>query len=108
MSNKKSFKNLKIDYLLRNNPIEEYNLKDYLLKSEIKYKNVLKKEVGNVLHTVPSAVSDDPTLPRSQNAHCGKCGYNEAVFFQNDTSDAKNDTLVLIFVCCNCDYKWVA
>lgn len=72
------------------------------------YKNVLKKEVGNVLHTVPSAVSDDPTLPRSQNAHCGKCGYNEAVFFQNDTSDAKNDTLVLIFVCCNCDYKWVA
>jgi DNA-directed RNA polymerase II subunit RPB9 len=72
------------------------------------YKNVLKKEVENVLHTVPSAVSDDPTLPRSQNAHCGKCGYNEAVFFQNDTSDAKNDTLVLIFVCCNCDYKWVA
>ncbi|KAL3815777.1 hypothetical protein ACHAXA_001671 [Cyclostephanos tholiformis] len=72
------------------------------------YKNVLKKEVGNVLHTVPSAVSDDPTLPRSQNAHCGKCGHNEAVFFQSDTSDAKNDTLVLIFVCCNCDYKWVA
>ena len=72
------------------------------------YKNVLKKEVGNVLHTVPSAVSDDPTLPRSQNAHCGKCGHNEAVFFQSDTSDVRNDTLALIFVCCNCDYKWVA
>ncbi|KAL3777950.1 hypothetical protein ACHAW5_008353 [Stephanodiscus triporus] len=71
------------------------------------YRNVLKKEVGNVLHTVPSAVSDDPTLPRSQNAYCGKCGHNEGVFFQNDTSDAKNDTLVLIFVCCNCDYKWL-
>ena len=72
------------------------------------YKNVLKKEVGNVLHTVPSAVSDDPTLPRSQKAHCGKCGHNEAVFFQSDTSDVRNDTLALIFVCCSCDYKWVA
>ena len=72
------------------------------------YQNVLKKEVGNVLHTVPSAVSDDPTLPRSQHAHCAKCGHNEAVFFQSDTSDIRNDTLALIFVCCNCDYKWVA
>mmetsp|Transcript_10452 Transcript_10452/g.22336 ORF Transcript_10452/g.22336 Transcript_10452/m.22336 type:complete len:183 (-) Transcript_10452:1421-1969(-) len=72
------------------------------------FQNVLKKEVGNVLHTVPSAVSDDPTLPRSQNAHCAKCGHNEAVFFQSDTSDVRNDTLALIFVCCNCDYKWVA
>ena len=72
------------------------------------YQNILKKEVGNVLHTVPSAVSDDPTLPRSQNAHCDKCGHNEAVFFQSDTSDVRNDTLALIFVCCNCDHKWVA
>lgn len=77
-------------------------------QGQLIYKNVLKKEVGNVLHTVPSAVSDDPTLPRSQNAHCGKCGHNEAVFFQSDTSDVRNDTLALIFVCCNCDYKWVA
>lgn len=77
-------------------------------QAQLIFKNVLKKEVGNVLHTVPSAVSDDPTLPRSQNAHCGKCGHHEAVFFQSDTSDVRNDTLALIFVCCNCDYKWVA
>ncbi|KAL7553559.1 hypothetical protein ACHAWF_016847 [Thalassiosira exigua] len=77
-------------------------------QGQLIYKNVLKKEVGNVLHTVPSAVSDDPTLPRSQNAHCGKCGHHEAVFFQSDTSDVRNDTLALIFVCCNCDEKWVA
>jgi DNA-directed RNA polymerase II subunit RPB9 len=72
------------------------------------YRNVLRKEVGNVLNTVPSAVSDDPTLARSQNANCAKCGHNEAVFFQGDTSDARSDTLALIFVCCNCDYKWVS
>jgi len=71
------------------------------------YRNVLKKEVGNVLHTVPSAVSDDPTLARSQNASCENCGHNEAVFFQSDTNAAQNDSLALIFVCCNCDHKWV-
>lgn len=69
------------------------------------YRNVLKKEVKNVLHTVPSAVSDDPTLPRSQNASCGNCHNNEAVFFQSDTG--QSDSLALIFVCCSCDHKWV-
>mmetsp|Transcript_13510 Transcript_13510/g.20572 ORF Transcript_13510/g.20572 Transcript_13510/m.20572 type:complete len:158 (-) Transcript_13510:188-661(-) len=71
------------------------------------YQNILKKEVGNVLHTVPSAVSDDPTLARSKRANCTNCGHNEAVFFQSDTKDARSDTLALIFVCCNCDHKWV-
>jgi len=70
------------------------------------YRNTIKKEVGNVLSTVPGAVSDDPTLPRSQNASCANCGHNEAVFFQSDTGHS--DTLALIFVCCNCEHKWVA
>ena len=69
------------------------------------YRNEKKKEVGNILHTVPSAVSDDPTLARSQNEDCANCHHNEAVFFQSDI--AQSDSLALIFVCCNCDYKWV-
>lgn len=69
------------------------------------YRNEMKKEVGNILHTVPSAVSDDPTLARSQTTICGNCGHNEAVFFQSDI--AQSDSLALIFVCCNCDHKWV-
>ena len=69
------------------------------------YRFDLKKEVGNILHTVPSAVSDDPTLARSQNANCANCGHNEAVFFMSDST--QSDSLALIFVCCNCDYKWV-
>lgn len=69
------------------------------------YRNQLKKEVGNVLNNVPSAVSDDPTLARSFDAQCENCGHNVAVFFQ--PSDARSDTLALIFVCCNCDHKWV-
>ena len=69
------------------------------------YRNEKKKEVGNILHTVPSAVSDDPTLARSQNEDCANCHHNEAVFFQSDI--AQSDSLALIFVCCNCDHKWV-
>jgi DNA-directed RNA polymerase II subunit RPB9 len=72
------------------------------------YKNILKKEVGNVLLTVPSSVSDDPTLPRSDQVTCPSCSHHEAVFFQGDTSDARSDSLALIFVCCNCDAKWIA
>lgn len=72
------------------------------------YKNVLKKEVGNVLSTIPSNMTDDPTLPRSDQVTCPTCGHNEAVFFQGDTSDVRSDSLALIFVCCNCDNKWVA
>lgn len=69
------------------------------------YRNERKKEVGNILHTVPSAVSDDPTLARSTQANCANCGHHEAVFFQSDTQ--QSDSLALIFVCCNCDHKWV-
>ena len=72
------------------------------------YRNAIKKELGNVLSTVPTAVSDDPTLPRSQNASCMNCGHHEAVFFQSDTSDIRSDSLALLFVCCNCRHKWVA
>jgi DNA-directed RNA polymerase II subunit RPB9 len=69
------------------------------------YRNERKKEIGNILHTVPSAVSDDPTLARSNKIHCTNCGHNEAVFFQSDV--AQSDSLALIFVCCNCDHKWM-
>jgi len=69
------------------------------------FRNVIKKEVKNALHNVPSAVSDDPTLARSQNAACDNCGHHEAVFFQSDTG--QSDSLALIFVCCNCGHKWV-
>ena len=69
------------------------------------YRNERKKEVGNILHTVPSAISDDPTLARSSKANYSQCGHNEAVFFQSDIAQA--DSLALIFVCCNCDHKWV-
>lgn len=68
------------------------------------FRNVMKKEVKNVLHTIPGAISDDPTLPRSQNVQCENCGMNEAVFFQSDAG--QSDSLALIFVCCHCQHRW--
>ena len=69
------------------------------------YRNEMKKEVGNILNTVPSAMSDDPTLARSNQANCSNCGHDTAVFFQSDI--AQSDSLALVFVCCNCDHKWI-
>jgi DNA-directed RNA polymerase II subunit RPB9 len=69
------------------------------------YRNVIKKEAQNTLHTVPGAIIDDPTLPRSQNAPCDNCGHHEAVFFQSD--NGQSDSLALIFVCTKCEYKRV-
>lgn len=70
------------------------------------YRNETQQQVKNILHTVPSGMSDDPTLARTQKASCPNCGHNEAVFFQSDI--AQSDSLALIFVCCNCDEKWVS
>ena len=78
-----------------------------LSDSSLVYRNRIRKEVGNVLHTVSASVVDDPTLPRSHNANCVVCGHHEAVFFQSDASVIGSDSLALIFVCCNCAHKWV-
>jgi len=72
------------------------------------YVNRLRKEVGNALLTVPSAISEDPTMARTNNAKCAVCAHTQAVFFQSDTSDVRSESLALIFVCCNCDHKWVS
>jgi DNA-directed RNA polymerase II subunit RPB9 len=67
--------------------------------------SAIKKEVGNILQNIPGSVRDDPTLPKSKKAHCGNCGHNEAVFLHTDTG--QTDSLALVFVCCNCEHKWV-
>jgi DNA-directed RNA polymerase II subunit RPB9 len=51
----------------------------------------------------------DPTLPRSYEACCPKCGHNEAVFFTNPNKG--EESMALTFVCCNtvpvrCSYSW--
>ena len=58
------------------------------------------------LAIVKSDVINDPTLQRSYDAHCEKCGGTEAVFFRVQASKQR---LNLIFVCTNpeCCHKWM-
>jgi DNA-directed RNA polymerase subunit M/transcription elongation factor TFIIS len=70
------------------------------------YRNAFKKEeVGNISHSIPGAIANDPTLAQSQNAKCPNFKHHEAVVFHSDVAQA--DSLALIFVSCNCAHNWV-
>ena len=45
----------------------------------------------------------DPTLSRTKDTICSKCGYNEAVFFQNPAASESDVGMNLIFVCARYD-----
>eukprot|EP00667_Euglena_gracilis_P023767 EG_transcript_26985 len=71
------------------------------------YRNELKKAVSeNIMKDVLETYVDDPTLPRTRTAHCPKCGFNEATFFQNPLGTG--DSMSLYFVCLNpeCKASW--
>ena len=61
------------------------------------------------LAIVKSDVINDPTLQRSYDADCAKCGGKKAVFFQVHSGSKNMSRLNLIFVCCNpdCCHKWM-
>lgn len=48
----------------------------------------------------------DPTLQRSRDAVCARCGDRDAVFFQAEQT-MKSERLEIIFVC-RCGHKWVS
>ncbi|GFE55029.1 DNA-directed RNA polymerase II RPB9 [Babesia ovis] len=50
-------------------------------------------------------VVKDPTLGRTTQWNCARCGYNKAAFFQLPER-VNDDAMVLVFVCCNpgCGY----
>ncbi|KAK2195415.1 bifunctional DNA-directed RNA polymerase M [Babesia duncani] len=54
---------------------------------------------------VSPLVIKDPTLGRTNQWHCVKCGWQKAVFFQLPER-VSDDAMMLVFVCCNtgCGY----
>ncbi|KAM9259195.1 DNA-directed RNA polymerase II subunit RPB9-like [Morus bassanus] len=52
-------------------------------------------------------VSQDPTLPRTEDHPCQKCGHKEAVFFQSHSARAE-DAMRLYYVCTapHCGHRW--
>jgi DNA-directed RNA polymerase II subunit RPB9 len=69
------------------------------------YLHRLKREQKDLLSTVSSALKDDPTLSRSFDALCAKCGCKEAVFFQDQGNTGTK--INMINICCGCGNKWV-
>eukprot|EP01136_Pigoraptor_vietnamica_P034726 Opistho-1_new@99032 len=53
-------------------------------------------------------VTSDPTLPRTKDQSCPKCGHEELVFFQSQMRRS-DEGMQLYYVCCNndCKYRWV-
>ncbi|KAJ4453718.1 putative DNA-directed RNA polymerases II; IV and V subunit 9B [Paratrimastix pyriformis] len=53
-------------------------------------------------------LSLDPTLPRTNNVPCPRCGHDEAAFTQSNTSRG-DEGISLLFICTNpqCGYQWL-
>lgn len=62
--------------------------------------------LSELTHIVPDVISD-PTLPRTEDHPCPKCGHREAVFFQAQTRRAEEE-MRLYYVCTNqnCSHRW--
>lgn len=69
------------------------------------YVNRVVHDINEMTQIIADVVAD-PTLPRTNDNPCPKCGHNEAVFFQSQSSKA--DHMRLYYVCCGvgCNNKW--
>ncbi|CAJ0577106.1 unnamed protein product, partial [Mesorhabditis spiculigera] len=70
------------------------------------YVNKLVHEIDELTQIV-SDVSQDPTLPRTEDHPCPKCGHRDAVFFQAQSRRA-DEEMRLYYVCGNleCGHRW--
>lgn len=70
------------------------------------YVNKITHEVDELTQIIAD-VSQDPTLPRTEDHPCPKCGHKEAVFFQSHSMKAE-DAMRLYYVCTapHCGHRW--
>ena len=52
------------------------------------YVNKIQHDVDELTQIIGDVIAD-PTLPRTEDHPCKKCGYREAVFFQSQTRRAQ-------------------
>ena len=65
------------------------------------YRNEIK--LGQTKVKINNSIINDPTYARSFNISCPKCGYKEAIYFQNpNINDAG---MKFMYVCCNKNYN---
>ncbi|XP_059806969.1 DNA-directed RNA polymerase II subunit RPB9 isoform X1 [Hypanus sabinus] len=70
------------------------------------YVNKITHEVDELTQIIAD-VAQDPTLPRTEDHPCLKCGHKEAVFFQSHSARAE-DAMRLYYVCTapHCGNRW--
>merc|ERR1712080_813414 len=70
------------------------------------YVNKIVHDVDELTQIVTDVIAD-PTLPRSEEHNCPKCGHREAVFFQAQSRRAEEE-MRLYYVCTNthCMHRW--
>jgi len=70
------------------------------------YVNKITHDVDELSRIVPEVIHD-PTLPKTREHPCPRCGHREAVFFQGQSRRAEED-MRLYYVCTNgkCTHKW--
>ncbi|XP_067275427.1 DNA-directed RNA polymerase II subunit RPB9 isoform X1 [Pseudorasbora parva] len=70
------------------------------------YVNKITHEVDELTQIIAD-VAQDPTLPRTEDHPCPKCGHKEAVFFQSHSMKAE-DAMRLYYVCTapHCGHRW--
>ena len=77
--------------------------KENTKENNIVYRNEVK--LGHTEVKINNSIINDPTYSRSTNCPCPreKCGYKEAIFFQNpNINDAG---MKFMYVCCNKNYN---
>ncbi|KAI8870466.1 Zgc:103515 [Ramicandelaber brevisporus] len=73
---------------------------------------VHRQQVAHVANETTAIVADlasDPTLPRTNEIPCPRCGHNEVVYFQSQ-SIHPDTRLTLYYLCCNtsCSHRWTS
>ncbi|PWN41038.1 putative DNA-directed RNA polymerase II 14.5 kDa polypeptide [Ceraceosorus guamensis] len=63
----------------------------------------VQKEQQGVVDGLPQ----DPTLPRTHEHPCPRCGHSEAVFFQ-DQGKRIHNRMILFYVCADCNHTFHA
>ncbi|WFD29144.1 DNA-directed RNA polymerase II core subunit rpb9 [Malassezia sp. CBS 17886] len=70
---------------------------------------VFQNDLKNISKEQPGVIDElmtDPTLRRTHDLSCPKCGFNEAVMFQ-DQSKRTYNKMIFFYVCCSCNHLFL-
>ena len=78
------------------------------VNSPVVYNNVILKDSSASLAVFSNDLINDPTLMSTKGGGkpCSKCGAQDAVFFMSH-SQKKGQEMSLVFICKNCQHKWL-